>query len=56
VTSTALIGAGLTVEAVRRRMSPRKRRNQPTRIWEANESEELLGFPELPGSRSARWI
>jgi len=56
VVSTAVIGAAVAVETARRRLSPRRRRNQPTRVWDANESEELLGFPELPGSWSARWI
>jgi hypothetical protein len=56
VVSAALIGAGAVVETARRRLSPRRRRNQSTRVWDANESEELLGFPELPGSWSARWI
>lgn len=56
VVSAALISAGAVVETARRRLSPRRRRNQPTRVWDAHESEELLGFPELPGSWSARWI
>jgi hypothetical protein len=56
VVSAALISAGVIVETARRRLSPRRRRNQSTRVWDANESEELLGFPELPGSWSARWI
>jgi hypothetical protein len=54
VASAAVIGAGVAVEAGRRRLSPR-RRGRLTRAWDANESEELLGFPELPGSWSTRW-
>jgi hypothetical protein len=56
VMSAVVIGAGVAVETARRRLSPRRRRNQSPRLWDASESEELLGFPELPGSWSTRWI
>ena len=56
VVSASLIGAGVAVEATRRRLSPRRRRDRPARLWDAGDSEELLGFPELPGSWSARWL
>ncbi len=56
VASAAVIGAGVAVETGRRRLSPRRRRGRLTREWDANESEELLGFPELPGNWSTRWI
>jgi hypothetical protein len=56
VVSASLIGAGVAVEAARRRLSPRRRRDRPARLWDAGDGEELLGFPELPGSWSARWL
>lgn len=56
VASAAVVGAGVAVEAGRRRLSPRRRRGRLMREWDANENEELLGFPELPGSWSARWV
>jgi len=55
VASAIVVGAGIALEAGRRRLSPRRRRGRLMREWDANESEELLGFPELPGSWSARW-
>jgi hypothetical protein len=55
VASAVVIGVGVAVETGRRRLSPRRRRGRLTRAWDASESEELLGFPELPGSWSARW-
>jgi hypothetical protein len=56
VVSASLIGAGVAVEATRRRLSSRRRRNRSARPWDVGDGEELLGFPELPGSWSARWI
>jgi len=56
VVSATLLGVGVAIETTRRRLNPRRRRNQPARLWDASDSEDLLGFPELPGSWSARWI
>jgi hypothetical protein len=56
VASASLIGVGVAVEATRRRLSSRRRRSRSARPWDVGDGEELLGFPELPGSWSARWI
>jgi hypothetical protein len=52
--SLALIGTAVAVEVARRQLRSKTSEGNGTRRHDSLGSEELRGFPELPGSWSTR--